>query len=64
MLTTPGDTMHDKETFREYLQFIGYSSRQVEEIAGRLIQQEPHQEDYLLFQQYIAGKEFKHLYDE
>lgn len=55
---------HNKETFREYLAFVGYSEAQVEEIAGRLIQQEPTQEDYLLFQQYIAGKEFKHLYDE
>lgn len=55
---------HNKETFQEYLTLVGYSRPQGEEIAKRFIQQEPRQEDILLFQQYIAGKEFKHLYDE
>lgn len=55
---------HNKETFREYLQFVGYSGAQVEKISGRFIKQQANKEDWLLFQQYLAGLDMKHLYDE
>lgn len=55
---------HNKETFREYLKFVGYNEAQVEAIGERFIGQQANKRDYLLFQQYIYGKEFKNLYDE
>lgn len=55
---------HGKETFMEYLTLVGCNDSQVEKILNRFIKQKPTQEDCILFQQYIAGKDFKNLYDE
>lgn len=55
---------HNKETFRDYLQFVGYSGAQVEEIAERFIRQQAKKEDWQLYQLFLAGKDWKHLYDE
>ena len=59
MLTTPG-TMHDKETFREYLQFIGIDKKEAAQIGKRIGAQAGTPNDYLYFGKYLEGKRQLH----
>lgn len=59
MLTTPV-TMHDKETFREYLQFIGIDKKEAAQISKRLRIQEGTRSDYQYFENYLEGKRQLH----
>lgn len=64
MLTTPGDTMHDKETFRDWLLFVGYTPIEMEQITKRLREQKGTYNDHALYDEYLETKDLKHLYDE
>lgn len=57
-------TLHNKETFRDWLQQIGYSAGEMERITKRLREQKGTHNDHTLYFEYLETKEFKHLYDE
>ena len=56
---------HNKETFQEYLQFIGYTPVEIERIGNRIASQKGTKDDYGLFYEYIATNEslLKHIND-
>lgn len=57
--------MHNKDTFRDWLLFVGYAPKEVENIGNRIGAQRGTKEDYNLFFEYLATKEdlLEHLYD-
>lgn len=55
---------HNKETFRDYLQFVGYTAGEVESVTNRLGEQRATKDDFLLFREYLENKApDPHLYD-
>lgn len=57
--------LHDKETFIDYLECLGYTSKEIRAITDRLIAQKMSRHDFDLFIQYIVTDEKlqKHFYD-
>lgn len=58
-------TLHNQETFIDYLLFIGYTPEEIERIGNRIAAQKGTKEDYELFYEYIATDEglLKHIND-
>lgn len=59
MVTTPG-IMHDKETFSEYLVFVGFDEGAAQKTVNRLIACKGTRTDYSYFWDYIDGN--SHIY--
>lgn len=56
--------LHNKDTFRDWLQFVGYTPKEIESIGTRIGAQKGTKEDYLLFWEYLETKApDPHLYD-
>lgn len=60
-----GNQTHNKDTFVEYLEYMGYSGREIRCIDRRISEQRMTREDKTLFLQYASTKEqtLKRLYD-
>lgn len=62
-MNAPG-AMHNKETFRDYLLFVGFHEAEIDTITERLIEQKGYKEDFLLFRDYLETKlPDPHFYD-
>ena len=57
--------LHDKETFIDYLQDLGYNSKEIRAIFKRIQEQKMSRHDFNLFMQYImtCSTLQKHFYD-
>lgn len=61
-MSAPGTT-HNKETFYDYLLFVGLDEDGAAKILNRIAKLKGKREDLLLFQYYLEGKNWKHLYE-
>ena len=56
--------IHNKDTFIEWLLFVGYTPKEIERIGNRIGAQKGTKEDYNLFFEYLETKApDPHLYD-
>lgn len=61
-MIAPGTT-HNKETFYDYLLFVGLDENEAAKTLNRIAKQKGKREDLLLFQYYLEGKNWKHLFE-
>ena len=56
--------MHNKETFRDYLLFVGFDEIRADETINRLARENGNRRDFSMFRQYLENKApDPHLYD-